>query len=154
MALSQLVYQMGVNLQEFNTFLDQINNYAQINNYSAGTESADALSAPTVAQTSMANDSEYWKPVQQSLVQSQWARLYRVRAVSVIAMLDPQYQDEPSTAEHRIALLLHPAVVHQRRGHTVATTRRVSAHSSAAHSGHSSQASRRSKLHQRTKRGV
>jgi hypothetical protein len=102
----------------------------------------------------MATDTDYWKSVQQSLVQSQWARLYRVRAVSVIAMLDPQYQDEPSTAEHRIALLLHPAVVHQRRGHTVATTRRVSAHSSAAHSGHSSQASRRSKLHQRTKRGV
>jgi len=36
MALSQLVYQMGVNLQEFNQFLDQINNYP------AGTESASS----------------------------------------------------------------------------------------------------------------
>ena len=148
MALSQLVYQMGVNLQEFNQFLDQINNYP------AGTESASSPPAPLLAaRASMATDAEYWKTVQQSLVQSQWARLYRVRAVSVIAMLDPQYQDEPSTAERRIALLLHPAVVHQRRGRVVAT-RRVSAHTSPSSSRHSSPASRRSKLHQRTKRGV
>jgi len=139
MALSQLVYQMGVNLQEFNQFL------AQINNYAAGSEAA--------AQASLATDAEYWKSVQQSLVQSQWARLYRVRAVSVIAMLDPQYQDEPSTAERRIALLLHPAVVHQRRGHAL-TTKRVAAHTSPARHGHSSPASRRSKLHQHPKRGV
>jgi len=139
MALSQLVYQMGVNLQEFNTFL------AQINNYAAGSEAA--------TQASLATDAEYWKSVQQSLVQSQWARLYRVRAVSVIAMLDPQYQDEPSTAERRIALLLHPAVVHQRRGHAL-TTKRVAAHTSPARHGHSSPASRRSKLHQHPKRGV
>ena len=139
MALSQLVYQMGVNLQEFNQFL------AQINNYAAGSEAA--------TQASLATDAEYWKSVQQSLVQSQWARLYRVRAVSVIAMLDPQYQDEPSTAERRIALLLHPAVVHQRRGHAL-TTKRVAAHTSPARHGHSSPASRRSKLHQHPKRGV
>jgi len=139
MALSQLVYQMGVNLQEFNTFL------AQINNYAAGSEAA--------TQASLATDAEYWKSVQQSLVQSQWARLYRVRAVSVIAMLDPQYQDEPSTAERRIALLLHPAVVHQRRGHAL-TTKRVAAHSSPTRKGHSSSASRRSKLHRSTKRGI
>jgi hypothetical protein len=148
MALSQLVYQMGVNLQEFNTFLDQINNYA------AGTESAASLPTPPAAQASMATDAEYWKSVQQSLVQSQWARLYRVRAVSVIAMLDPQYQDEPSTAERRIALLLHPAVVHQRKGRAVATTRRIAAHTSPVRKGHTSSASRRSTLHQRTKRGV
>jgi hypothetical protein len=144
MALSQLVYQMGVNLQEFNQFL------AQINNYAAGTEAA----ATNAAQASLATDAEYWKTVQQSLMQSQWARLYRVRAVSVIAMLDPQYHDAPSTAERRIALLLHPAVVHQRRGRAVATTRRVSAHTSPARKGHSSPATRRSKLHQRTKRGI
>jgi hypothetical protein len=139
MALSQLVYQMGVNLQEFNQFL------AQINNYAAGTEA----SATNAARATMATDAEYWKSVQQSLVQSQWARLYRVRAVSVIAMLDPQYQDEPSTAERRIALLLHPAVVHQRRGRAVAT-RRVAAHNGTARKGHSSVANRRSKQHQRT----
>ena len=139
MALSQLVYQMGVNLQEFNTFL------AQINNYAAGSEAA--------AQASLATDAEYWKSVQQSLVQSQWARLYRVRAVSVIAMLDPQYHDAPSTAERRIALLLHPAVAHQRRGRAV-TARRIAARSGPTRKGRSSPATRRSKLHQRTKRGV
>jgi hypothetical protein len=154
MALSQLVYQMGVNLQEFNQFLDQINNYTQISNNAGGTESASSTQAPLLAaQGSMATDTEYWKTVQQSLVQSQWARLYRVRAVSVIAMLDPQYQDEPSTAERRIALLLHPAVVHQRRSRAVAT-RRVAAHTTPARHSHSSSASRRSKLHQRTKRGI
>ena len=154
MALSQLVYQMGVNLQEFNQFLDQINNYAQISNNVGGTESASSPPAPLrAARANMASDTEYWKTVQQSLVQSQWARLYRVRAVSVIAMLDPEYHDAPSTAEHRIALLLHPAVVHQRKGRTVAT-RRVAAHTSPARKGHSSPATRRSKLHQRTKRGI
>lgn len=147
MALSQLVYQMGVNLQEFNQFLAQINDYA-------ATEAAASTPASPVAQASMATDTEYWKTVQQSLVQSQWARLYRVRAVSVIAMLDPEYSDAPSTAERRIALLLHPAVVHQRRSRAAVTTRRVSAHTSSARHGHSSGASRRTKLHQRTKRGV
>ena len=148
MALSQLVYQMGVNLQEFNQFLDQINNYP------AGTESASSPPAPLLAaRASMATDAEYWKTVQQSLVQSQWARLYRVRAVSVIAMLDPQYQDEPSTAERRIALLLHPAVVHQRRGRAVVTTR-VTARSRTSGKGRSAGASRRAKLHERTKQGI
>jgi hypothetical protein len=153
MALSQLVYQMGVNLQEFNTFLNQINNYAQIGNNVGVTETAASLPASPVAQASIATDAEYWKSVQQSLVQSQWARLYRVRAVSVIAMLDPQYQDAPSSAERRIALLLHPAVVHQRRGSATAATR-VAAHTSPARSRHSSPAARRSKLHQHPKRGV
>jgi hypothetical protein len=155
MALSQLVYQMGVNLQEFNQFLDQINNYTQTSNNIGATESAAVPPAPLLApRASMATDAEYWKTVQQSLVQSQWARLYRVRAVSVIAMLDPQYHDAPSTAERRIALLLHPAVVHQRRGRAVATTTRVAAHTGPTRHGHSSPASRRSKLHKHTKRGV
>ena len=148
MALSQLVYQMGVNLQEFTQFLTQINSYA------TGVETAASTSASSLAtQASMATDAEYWKSVQQSLVQSQWARLYRVRAVSVIAMLDPEYHNAPATAERRIAQLLHPAVVHQRKGHAAAT-RRVAAHAGSARSGHSSPTGRRSKLHQRTKRGV
>ena len=148
MALSQLVYQMGVNLQEFNQFL------AQINNYAAGTDAGSSLPAPLLAaQASMATDAAYWKTVQQSLVQSQWARLYRVRAVSVIAMLDPQYQDAPSAAERRISLLLHPAVVHQRRGRAVVTTR-VTARSRTSGKGRSAGASRRAKLHERTKQGI
>ena len=154
MALSQLVYQMGVNLQEFNQFLAQINNYSQISNNAGGTETAAVSPATNLVQASLATDTDYWKTVQQSLVQSQWARLYRVRAVSVIAMLDPQYQDEPSTAERRIALLLHPAVVHQRKGHSAVTTTRVAAHNTPARNRHSSPSSRRSKLHQRTKLGI
>ena len=69
------------------------------------------------------------------------------------AMLDPEYHNAPATAERRIAQLLHPAVVHQRKGHAAAT-RRVAAHAGSARSGHSSPTGRRSKLHQRTKRGV
>src|SRR5208337_2922111 len=89
MALSQLVYQMGVNLQEFSQFLDLINN-------NSGSGNTDA--APLLRNASAA-DPDYWKTVQQSLVQSQWARLYRARAVAVIAMLDPQYVDAPRIAE-------------------------------------------------------
>lgn len=97
MALSQLVYQMGVNLQEFSQFLELINN---------DSNRGDAA----------IRDAEYWRAVQQSLVQSQWARLYRVRAASVIAMLDPRYEDEPGTAEQRMRAILHPAVVHRSKG--------------------------------------
>lgn len=104
MALTQLVYQMGFNLQEFTQFL------ALINGYSGSTEAA----AVSPAANNLASDAGYWKTVQQSLVQSQWARLYRVRAVAVIAMLDPEYGDAPRTAEQRVGAMLRPAVVHRR----------------------------------------
>lgn len=94
MAMTQLVYQMGVNLQEFSGFL------TLINRHDAFPEEVDAESRP---------DAQFWRDVQLSLVQSQWARLYRVRATSVIAMLDPQYSDDPAGAEHSIARILHPA---------------------------------------------
>lgn len=101
MALSQLVYQMGVNLEEFSQFLNLINN--------------DGNNSPTLRTVDTA-DPEYWKNVQQSLIQSQWARLYRTRAVAVIAMLDPRYSDNPSVAERRVGAILRPAVVHRHRG--------------------------------------
>ena len=85
MAMTQLVYQMGVNLGEFSNFLRLVN-----------------------------EDGADWRAVQASLEQSQWARLYRVRAVAVIAMLDPEYADQPSTAERRVAAVLHPARHHGR----------------------------------------
>jgi hypothetical protein len=94
MALSQLVYQMGVNLQEFSQFLDLINSNSARGDAGAG----------------------YWRAVQQSLIQSQWARLYRVRAAAVIAMLDPRYGDEPGVAEQRMRAILRPAVVRRRKG--------------------------------------
>ena len=114
MALSQLVYQMGVNLQEFNQFLGLINN-----NAGKGGPGAEPLSGSTGA-----GDAEYWKTVQQSLIQSQWARLYRTRAVSVIAMLDPLYVDEPGIAERRVGAMLRPAVA-QRRARRPAASRQL-----------------------------
>jgi hypothetical protein len=112
MALSQLVYQMGVNLEEFGQFLNLINSDAN-----ALPQTSDAASVPNFATTVSASDSEveYWKAVQKSLMQSQWARLYRVRAVAVIAMLDPQYSDAPPVAEHRVGAVLRPAIFHRRR---------------------------------------
>jgi GH24 family phage-related lysozyme (muramidase) len=98
MAMTQLVYQMGVNLEEFSTFLDLIN-------YGAEAAGEAAITA----------DKAYWRSVQMSLVQSQWARLYRARATAVIAMLDPAYSVNPAGAEHSIGAILHPA--RSRRGH-------------------------------------
>jgi hypothetical protein len=97
MAMTQLVYQMGVNLEEFSTFLGLVNS------------GADNLEAAVKA------DAAYWRSVQMSLVQSQWARLYRARATAVIAMLDPAYSVNPTGAEHSIGSILHPA--RTRRGH-------------------------------------
>ena len=105
MALSQLVYQMGVNLEEFSQFLSLINR---------DTFDQSELQMPAEG------DQGYWKTVQLSLVQSQWARAYRNRAISVIAMLDPRYADSPAAAERSVSANLLPAVVHRRRGRSVA----------------------------------
>ena len=104
MAVSQLVYQMGVNLAEFSQFLGLVNGGAGVGETGAG-DAADTAHG----------DDPHWQAVQQSLMQSQWARLYRTRAIAVIAMLDPQYADMPNTAEQRIAATLRPAVQHRRR---------------------------------------
>jgi len=148
MALSQLVYQMGVNLQEFNQFLAQINNYSAIDDRGA----RDSGESP-VSQNLLATDAEYWKTVQQSLIQSQWARLYRVRAVSVIAMLDPQYSDAPGIAERRVGAMLRPAVLHRRKGRSVASTR-IAAHTGPSSRGRSGRAGRRTRLRQRRRDGI
>jgi hypothetical protein len=108
MALSQLVYQMGVNLEQFSQFLNLINN-------DFGNPSPLHASA----------DTEYWKSVQRSLIQSQWARLYRVRAKAVIAMLDPQYTEDPALAERRVGATLTPAVAHRSRGRATVSLRTV-----------------------------
>ena len=105
MALSQLVYQMGVNLEEFTAFLSLINSDSMND---GPTATLDLLS-PVKA------DSNFWELVQKSLIQSQWARLYRTRAISVIAMLDPQYPDDPRMAEQRVGAALRPAVVHRHK---------------------------------------
>jgi len=115
MAMTQLVYQMGVNLEEFSTFLNLINN---------GTESPAEAAAVAKA------DAAYWRSVQMSLVQSQWARLYRARATAVIAMLDPAYSANPTGAEHSIGAILHPARV--RRGHATVRSATLTRHRPSA----------------------
>lgn len=101
MAMTQLVYQMGVNLEQFSTFLNLVNQ---------GGESPEEAAAVARA------DAAYWKSVQLSLVQSQWARLYRGRATAVIAMLDPQYAVNPTRAERNISRVLRPVRVRHSRG--------------------------------------
>jgi hypothetical protein len=103
MALSQLVYQMGVNLAHFDQFLSLINNGTQAEESEASLE------------TIPSGDREYWRTVQHSLMQSQWAKLYRTRAIAVIAMLDPAYADDPATAERFVSATLRPAVAHRHR---------------------------------------
>jgi GH24 family phage-related lysozyme (muramidase) len=107
MAMTQLVYQMGVNLEEFSTFLGLINR-----------DNGNGPDEPALARA----DARYWHDVQLSLVQSQWARLYRERAKAVIAMLDPNYVTNPSGAEHSIGRVLP---THTRRAHR-ATLRNAS----------------------------
>lgn len=111
MAISQLVFQMGTNLEEFSQFLDLIN--------------SDSIAGP-MAKRVVVGDVSYWNGVQKSLIQSQWARLYRTRAISVIAMLDPRYNQNPRMAERRVGVVLRPAVIHRRRGRSSGATQLAS----------------------------
>jgi hypothetical protein len=142
MALSQMVYQMGVNLQHFNQFLDLINNRVAVRE----------ASAVSLVRTDFAADVDYWKNVQQSLVQSQWARLYRARAVAVIAMLDPKYVDGPGVAEQRVGAMLRPAVVQRSVGRPGA--RQAGTQAGISRKGRSGGPGRPGKLRQQKKRGV
>lgn len=101
MALSQLVFQMGVNLEEFVHFLGAINDFP---------------SYPDLAQSarSAAGENEHWKTVQRTLIQSDWARRYTSRAVAVIAMFDPDYDKDPSKAERQVRTRIRPLVTHHR----------------------------------------
>jgi GH24 family phage-related lysozyme (muramidase) len=118
MAMTQLVYQMGINLEEFSSFLSLINR-------DNGNGPADQAIAKA--------DQQYWRSVQMTLVQSQWARLYRDRAKAVIAMLDPNYDESPIGAEHSIGKVLRPARVHRGRTAGVRNASLTRRHSSAAH---------------------
>jgi len=102
MALSQLVFQMGVNLEEFIHFLDAVN--------------SEIAEPETVASNSSVEspEVEHWKAVQNTLINSQWAKLYSGRAASVIAMLDPTYSEDPSTAQNRVERELRPIAFHRR----------------------------------------
>jgi hypothetical protein len=102
MALSQLVFQMGTNLQQFVDFLGALN---------------DEDGARELAQLDgfMETDAQHWQTVQSTLIDSQWARKYTIRASTVIAMFDPAYNQQPGAAEQRVeAVLRPPAPVHAR----------------------------------------
>ena len=102
MALSHLVFQMGVNLEEFVQFLLAIN--GDLNSH-------DAASPDGGAET----EAEHWNTVQRTLIESQWARRYTTRATSVIAMFDPDYVEDPKGAERRVQATLHPPAKHHRK---------------------------------------
>jgi hypothetical protein len=134
MALSQLVYQMGVNLARFDEFLSLLN------------DGKPAQVADASLESPAAGDLEYWRSVQHSLMQSQWAKLYRTRAIAVIAMLDPAYADSPATAEHLVSATLRPAVAHRRRG------RSASLNQVASNAGNSKSTTHRKRARTRAKR--
>ena len=164
MALTQLVFQMGVNLEEFTQFLYAVNHGPGSATTEPGTAMA-ATSATSVGDSSregaavsytsqigpapvaqgfdpsasfaFMNESEYWNAVQGTLIHSDWARRYSTRAVSVIAMFDPAYNVAPWQAEAKVRAEVHPLHTHRRRT-TVVRTAGTSHHKSAARRTHKS----------------
>jgi hypothetical protein len=110
MALSQLVFQMGTNLEQFVQFLDALN---------------DNDNARELAQLDgyMESYPEHWKTVEGTLIDSQWARRYSGRAAAVIAMFDPEYSRGPNEAEQRIEATLRPPASPRPRSRSTATLR-------------------------------
>jgi hypothetical protein len=110
MALSQLVFQMGTNLEQFVQFLDALN---------------DNDNARELAQLDgyMESYPEHWKTVEGTLIDSQWARRYSGRAAAVIAMFDPEYSRGPNEAEQRIEATLRPPAPPRPRSRSTATLR-------------------------------
>lgn len=141
MAMAQLVYQMGVNLEHFSAFLAMINP-------GAGPRAAaiDPAAATLDGPIALDQAPDYWLGVQKSLMTSQWARLYRTRAISVIAMLDPAYGDDPTAAERRVGAVLRPAVVRRSRGRGTVATRQVAV---TTHRGHAHKTARRARSRKR-----
>ena len=108
MALAQLVFQMGINLEEFVHFLTAINEApATWNSMHAGMVSSEEA---------------YWRTVQRTLIQSDWARRYTIRAVAVIAMFDPDYDKDPTRAERQVRTQIRPLHVRHRKKLAVAVS--------------------------------
>ena len=128
MALTQLVFQMGVNLEEFTQFLAAINGPPAYSAPAEGIAGAAGAGASfdmrgSAAAATASFDNEYWKTVRETLIHSDWARRYRTRAVSVIAMFDPSYESAPWDAEAKVRAEVRPLVLHRhrRRAATVRT---------------------------------
>jgi hypothetical protein len=99
MAVSQLVFQMGVNLEEFTQFLSAINHDYRYQDSRRIDETQE----------------EHWRRVQRTLILSDWARRYTTRAVAVIAMFDPNYDENPRKAEREVLVQIRPLVRHHHR---------------------------------------
>ena len=123
MALSQLVYQMGVNLEEFEQFLSVINDDA-------------SMRAASQTDGGMEASVEHWREVQRTLMESQWAKRYSVRAAAVIAMFDPAYAVDPGAAEQEVLAVIRPRPTPHHKRHSPQTVRTAhqSGHSHKAHS--------------------
>jgi hypothetical protein len=130
MALSQLVFQMGVNLEQFQQFLSQLN----------GDAPHDLALAATEADTT----GQHWQSVQRALIESQWATHYTSRATAVIAMFDPDYSQNPDAALRRVQIALPPPVKHHARRHATSMRKVSNSTHSARKSTHKS--STKSKL--------
>jgi len=111
MALSQLVFQMGVNLEGFQQFLSQLN--------------GDAPHDLALTLSEVETPGQHWQSVQHALIDSQWATHYTTRATTVIAMFDPDYSQDPAAAMRRVAVALPPPVKHHAKRHG-ASMRKVS----------------------------
>jgi hypothetical protein len=122
MALSQLVFQMGTNLEAFVEFLGALND-------------ENGIRELPLLDGYMETDAEHWQTVQSALIDSQWARRYTVRAATVIAMFDPNYNLQPSAAEQRVQAILRPPVEYRPKPRSSATLRvaSYSKHSARSH---------------------
>lgn len=129
MAVTQLVYQMGVNLEEFTQFLALINH-----DESRLDSDAEPSLREAVLRKAPGTSVAYWRSVQMSLAKSQWARLYRTRAVAVIAMFDPRYEANPRAAERRISAVVRP--IRHRARHRTSSAELVTGRSTHHHAGH------------------
>lgn len=122
MALSQLVFQMGTNLEAFVEFLGALND-------------ENSIRELALLDGYMETDTEHWRTVQSTLIESQWARRYSVRAATVIAMFDPNYNLQPVAAEQRVEAILHPPAEYRPKPRSSATLRVASyrKHSARSH---------------------
>jgi hypothetical protein len=115
MALSQLVFQMGTNLEQFVDFLGALND-----------EDGDRELARL--DGFLEDDAAHWQTVQGTLMDSQWARRYSIRASTVIAMFDPEYNLRPNAAEQRVEAVLRPPVAVHSRSRSTTTLRMAAYH--------------------------
>ena len=133
MALTQLVFQMGTNLEAFVGFLGTLND-------------ENGFRELPLLDGYMETDAEHWRTVENTLIDSQWARRYTVRAATVIAMFDPDYYQEPAAAQHRVEAILHPPVEYRPKLRSSATLR------VASYSKHSARSHGRKAAHSQVKR--